>query len=93
MPTLNGKTYEMQYLTDEETAVINAMRKGAEINAYFFNSTAEAAGRNESEMGNALTGINKRTLCGIGGPFDSHDLKMGKHTIFHFIEKEAAHCE
>ena len=27
---LNGKTYEMQYLTDEETAVINAMRMGAE---------------------------------------------------------------
>ena len=27
---LNGKTYEMQYLTDEETAVINAMRMGGE---------------------------------------------------------------
>ena len=28
---LNGKTYEMQYLTDEETAVVDAMRMGAEM--------------------------------------------------------------
>ena len=35
MPTSNGKTYEMQYLTDEETAVINAMRRGARISVDF----------------------------------------------------------
>ena len=35
MPTLNGKTYEMQYLTDEETAVINSMRRGARISVFF----------------------------------------------------------
>ena len=35
MPTLNGKTYEMQYLTDEEKAVINAMRRGARISVAF----------------------------------------------------------
>lgn len=35
MPILNGKTYEMQYLTDEETAVINAMRRGAKISCDF----------------------------------------------------------
>ena len=27
MPILDGKTYEMQYLTDEETAVINARQR------------------------------------------------------------------
>ena len=86
MPTLDGKTYEMQYLTDEEVAVINAMRRGAEANVYFFNSTLEAAEQNEAELDNALTRTNKRTLQGVLGPFDSYDLKMGKHTIFHFIE-------
>ncbi len=35
MQTLNGKTYEMQYLTDEEAAVINAMRRGAKVTADF----------------------------------------------------------
>lgn len=39
MPTLNGKTYEMQYLTDEETAVINAMRRGAKVTATFYESS------------------------------------------------------
>ena len=33
---LNGKTYEMQYLTDEETAVINAMRMGGKAEVHFF---------------------------------------------------------
>ena len=32
---LNGKTYEMQYLTDKETAVVNAMRRGAKISVDF----------------------------------------------------------
>ena len=33
---MNGKTYEMQYLSDEEAAVINAMRMGAKVDIYFF---------------------------------------------------------
>ena len=33
---LNGKTYEMQYLTDEEAAVINAMRLGGKVEVHFF---------------------------------------------------------
>lgn len=35
---LNGKTYEMQYLTDEETAVINAMRMGAKVDVMFYKT-------------------------------------------------------
>ena len=35
MPTLNGKTYEMQYLEPQEVAVINAMRRGARISVDF----------------------------------------------------------
>ena len=38
MPILDGKTYEMQYLTDEETAVINAMRKGAKVDVMFYKT-------------------------------------------------------
>ena len=85
---LNGKTYEMQYLTDEETAVINAMRKGAEANVYFFNSTLEAAKANHAETSGTLTDyIHRRLINDDGTKFDSYDLKMGKHTIFHFIDK------
>ena len=35
MPTLNSKTYEMQYLTREEKAVVDAMRMGADIQVRF----------------------------------------------------------
>ena len=35
---MNGKTYEMQYLTDEETAVINAMRLGAKVDVVFYKT-------------------------------------------------------
>ena len=35
---LNGKTYEMQYLTDEETAVVNAMRMGAKVDVVFYKT-------------------------------------------------------
>lgn len=42
MNTLNGKTYEMQYLTDEEAAVINAMRQGATVEATFYDSNVIA---------------------------------------------------
>jgi len=42
---LDGKTYEMQYLTDEETAVINAMRMGGKVEVHFFNSTTTSPDR------------------------------------------------
>ena len=35
MPTLNSKTYEMQYLKREEKAVVDAMRMGADIQVRF----------------------------------------------------------
>ena len=46
---LNGKTYEMQYLTYEEAAVINAMRMGGQVDIYFFglDSLDEVEGRME----------------------------------------------
>ena len=52
MPTLNGKTYEMQYLTDEEAAVINAMRMGGRAQVNFFCSDYE-------KMSNHMDSLDK----------------------------------
>ena len=86
---LNGKTYEMQYLTDEETAVINAMRMGAEINAYFFNSSVESVTKHREALGeNAYTETVRNLGEGDAVKFDSYDIHIGKKTtIYHFIDK------
>lgn len=60
MPTSNGKTYEMQYLTDEETAVINAMRMGGKVEVHFFDSNEDAAEKHYAET-------CKRACFGIKG--------------------------
>lgn len=86
MMELNGKTYEMQYLTDEETAVINAMRMGGKVEVHFFNSTTKAAERHAQELAN-LACVNIRALKTDQTEFDSHDIHIGKHTIYHFIDK------
>lgn len=88
MPTLNGKTYEMQYLTDEETAVINAMRNGAEVNAYFFNSSDEEAEKHTKWLKPIASETLMRKLINDDGTeFNSYDIKLGKHTIYHFVDK------
>ena len=87
MMELNGKTYEMQYLTDEETAVINAMRMGAKVQADFFNSTADAA-LNHAESLNGLGDTQVRTLTTPrGSKFDVYELCIGKHRISHFVDE------
>ena len=84
---LNGKTYEMQYLTDEETAVINAMRMGGKVQADFFNSTADAA-LNHAELLSGLADAQVRQLTTPSGSrFDIYELHIGKHRISHFIDK------
>ena len=84
---MNGKTYEMQYLTDEEAAVINAMRMGAKVQADFFNSTADAA-LNHAESLNGLADTQVRPLTTpSGSKFDIYELYIGKHRISHFIDK------
>ena len=83
MPTLNGKTYD---LTDEEAAVVNAMRMGGKAEVHFFNSTTEVAERHARELSN-LACVNIRTLKTDQVEFDSHDIHIGKHTIYHFVDK------
>ena len=83
---LNGINYTEKRLTDEETAVINAMRMGGKAEVHFFNSTTEAAERHAQELAN-LACVNIRTLKTDQTEFDSHDIHIGKHTIYHFIDK------
>ena len=83
---LNGINYTEKHLTDEETAVINAMRMGGKVEVHFFNSTTKAAERHAQELAN-LAWVNIRTLKADQTEFDSHDIHIGKHTIYHFIDK------
>ena len=83
---LNGINYTERHLTDEETAVVEAMRMGGKVEVHFFNSTTEAAERHAQELAN-LACVNIRTLKTDQTEFDSHDIHIGKHTIYHFIDK------
>ena len=83
MMELNGS----KYLTNEETAVINAMRMGAKVQADFFNSTADAA-LNHAESLNGLADTQVRTLTTPrGSKFDVYELCIGKHRISHFVDE------
>ena len=84
---LNGINYTEKYLTDEETAVINAMRMGAKVQADFFNSTADAA-LNHAESLNGLADAQVRPLTTpSGSKFDIYELHIGKHRISHFVDE------
>ena len=80
---LNGS----KYLTNEETAVINAMRMGAKVRADFFNSTADAA-LNHAELLSGLADTQVRTLTTpSGSKFDIYELCIGKHRISHLVDE------
>ena len=84
---LNGINYTDKHLTDEETAVINAMRMGAKVQADFFNSTADAA-LNHAESLNGLADTQVRPLTTPSGSrFDIYELHIGKHRISHFVDE------
>ena len=83
MMELNGS----KYLTNEETAVINAMRMGAKVQADFFNSTADAA-LNHAESLNGLADTQVRPLTtSSGSKFDLYELCIGNHSIYHFVDE------
>ena len=86
---LNGKTYEMQYLTDEETAVINAMRMGGKVEVHFFDSSEDAAEKHYEELKDIITQKRVNALVSESGSieFDSYEFKIGNHAIYHFVDK------
>ena len=86
---LNGKTYEMQYLTDEETAVINAMRMGGKVEVHFFDSSEDAAEKHYEQLSEIITQKRVNALASESGSvkFDSYEFKIGEHAIYHFVDK------
>ena len=86
---LNGKTYEMQYLTDEETAVINAMRMGGKVEVHFFDSSEDAAEKHYEELKDIITQKRVNALVSESSSikFDSYEFKIGNHAIYHFVDE------
>ena len=86
MPTLDGKTYD---LTDEEAAVVNAMRKGGKVEVHFFDSNEDVAERHYEELSEIITQKRVNALVSESGSieFDSYEFEIGKHKIYHFVDK------
>lgn len=84
MMELNGKTYEMQYLTDEETAVINAMRMGAKAQVNFFRSDYENMSNHMDSLDKDLFFYRHNMDVKLASYFEA---KSEKVTIGHFIDK------
>ena len=86
---MNGKTYEMQYLTDEETAVINAMRMGGKVEVHFFDSSEDAAEKHYEELKDIITQKRVNALVSESSSikFDSYEFKIGNHAIYHFVDE------
>ena len=83
----NGKTYEMQYLTDEETAVINAMRMGAKVTADFFDSNIDDAKDNRDELSAIVDSVLQQHLKPErGNEFEYYEINIGDHKICHYID-------
>ena len=83
-----GEKREM-FLTAEEAAVVDAMRMGAEVNAYFFDSSVESVAKHREALGeNAYTETKRNLGAGDAVKFDSYDIHIGKKTtIYHFVDK------
>ena len=81
---LNGKTYEMQYLTDEETAVINAMRMGGKAQVNFFCSDYEKMSNHMDSLDKDIFFYRHNMDVKITSYFEA---KSENCTISHFIDK------
>ena len=85
MMELNGS----KYLTNEETAVIIAMRMGGKVEVHFFDSTEDAAEKHYEELKDIITQKHVHALVSESSSikFDSYEFKIGDHTIYHFVDK------
>ena len=86
---LNGINYTEKHLTDEETAVINAMRMGGKVEVHFFDSSEDAAEKHYEQLSEIITQIRVNALASESGSikFDSYEFKIGNHTIYHFVDE------
>ena len=81
---LNGKTYEMQYLTDEETAVINAMRMGGKVKVNFFHSDYENMSNHMDSLDKGIFFYRRNIDVKLTSYFEA---KSENVTMGHFIDK------
>ena len=82
---LNGS----KYLTNEETAVINAMRTGGKVEVHFFDSSEDAAEKHYEQLSEVITQNRVNALVSESGSvkFDSYEFKIGEHAIYHFVDE------
>ena len=82
---LNGS----KYLTNEELAVINAMRMGGKVEVHFFDSSEDAAERHYEELSEIITQKRVNALVSESGSieFDSYEFEIGEHKIYHFVDE------
>ena len=81
---LSGKTYEMQYLTDEETAVINAMRMGAKVQVYFFRSDYENMSNHMDSLDKDIFFYRNNMDVEVTSYFEA---KSENVTMVHFVDE------
>ena len=86
---LNGINYTDKHLTNEETAVINAMRMGGKVEVHFFDSSEDAAEKHYEQLSEVITQKRVNALASESGSvkFDSYEFKIGDHTIYHFVDE------
>ena len=82
---LNGS----KYLTNEEMAVINAMRMGGKVEVHFFDSSEDAAEKHYEELKDIITQKRVNALVSESSSikFDSYEFKIGNHAIYHFVDE------
>ena len=81
MMELNGKTYD---LTDEEKAVVNAMRRGAKVQVSFFFSTDEACKEHARQL--SLETFPKGGPSDLGDGLTAYHFESDRVDIVHFVQ-------
>ena len=87
---LNGKTYEMVYLTKEEKVVVDAMRAGGDAQVHMHNSTIEKAEEHLNSIPEKLLPYRKKEEIGWDTiVFTIGDSLVGKVSIYHYVNKKS----
>ena len=81
---LNGINYTDKYLTNEETAVINAMRMGGKAQVNFFRSDYENMSNHMDSLDKDLFFYRRNMDVKLTSYFEA---KSETVTIGHFIDK------
>lgn len=85
---LNGINYTEKHLTDEEMAVVEAMRMGADIQLYIFNSSEEAAIEHGMDLSLEMFPDRRQHLLNTGTTCIRFDGK--RISIVHYVNAKKA---